>query len=34
MNLSGGVVMEQVGIVKEVKGSDVVLEVRRVSACG
>lgn len=26
--------MEQVGIVKEVKGSDVVLEVRRVSACG
>ena len=26
--------MEQIGIVKEVKGSDVVLEVRRVSACG
>ncbi|MDR7869857.1 MAG: SoxR reducing system RseC family protein [Tissierellaceae bacterium] len=26
--------MEQVGIVKEVKGNDVVLEVRRVSACG
>lgn len=26
--------MEQVGIVKEVNGSDVVLEVRRVSACG
>lgn len=26
--------MDQVGIVKEVKGSDVVLEVRRVSACG
>lgn len=26
--------MEQIGIVKEVIGSDVVLEVRRVSACG
>lgn len=26
--------MDQVGIVKDVKGSDVVLEVRRVSACG
>ena len=26
--------MEQIGIVKEVKGSDVVLEVRRASACG
>lgn len=26
--------MEQIGIVKEVKGNDVILEVRRVSACG
>lgn len=26
--------MEQIGIVKEVKGSDVILEVRRASACG